>query len=107
MVVTEETLTSKRAELIAWLRASRKGWDENNVDTKLWPAKWAETHFVGTGRTIANEEFFNEAQKPLMEHPDGIFAMTEEGIEANLKALREVGIEGTREMFDTTLLDEI
>lgn len=107
VVVTEEVLNTKRAELVAWLRASRKGWVENNADTTLWPAKWADTHFAGTGRSIANEEFFNEAQKPLMEHPDGIFAMTEEGIEANLSALREVGIEGTRDMFDTTLLEEI
>ena len=76
VVVTEEVLSTKRAELVAWLRASRKGWIENNVDTALWPAKWADTHFAGTGRTIDNEVFFNEAQKPLMENPAGIFAMT-------------------------------
>jgi hypothetical protein len=33
--------------------------------------------------------------------------MTEEGIAANLEALAKVGIVGTREMFDTTLLEEI
>jgi ABC-type nitrate/sulfonate/bicarbonate transport system substrate-binding protein len=107
VVVTEEVLNNKRAELVAWLRASRKGWVENNVDTALWPAKWADTHFAGTGRTIDNEVFFNEAQKPLMENPAGIFAMTEEGIDANLSALAEVGINGSRDMFDTTLLEEI
>ena len=106
VVVTEEVLSTKRAELVAWLRASRKGWIENNVDTALWPAKWADTHFAGTGRTIDNEVFFNEAQKPLMENPAGIFAMTEEGIDANLSALAEVGINGSRDMFDTTLLEE-
>lgn len=107
VVVTEEVLNTKRVELVAWLRASRKGWVENNVDTALWPAKWADTHFAGTGRTIDNEVFFNEAQKPLMENPAGIFAMTEEGIDANLSALAEVGINGSRDMFDTTLLEEI
>ncbi len=107
VVVTEEVLNTKRAELVAWLRASRKGWVENNVDTALWPAKWADTHFAGTGRTIDNEVFFNEAQKPLMENPAGIFAMTEEGIDANLSALAEVGINGSRDMFDTTLLEAI
>jgi len=107
IVVTEEVLSTKRAELVAWLRASRKGWIENNVDTALWPAKWADTHFAGTGRTIDNEVFFNGAQKPLMENPEGIFAMTEEGIAANLSALAEVGINGSRDMFDTTLLEEI
>ena len=29
VVVTEETLEAKRKELVAWLRASRKGWEEN------------------------------------------------------------------------------
>jgi ABC-type nitrate/sulfonate/bicarbonate transport system substrate-binding protein len=107
VVVTEETLATKRAELVAWLRASRKGWDENFVDPAAWPPKWETTHFAGTGRTIANEIFFNTAQMPLMVNPGGIFAMTEEGIAGNLEALAKVGINGTRDMFDTTLLEEI
>ena len=107
VVVTEETLAAKRNELVAWLRASRKGWMENNVDPAAWPPKWETTHFAGTGRSIDNEVFFNTAQKPLIESASGIFAMTEEGIAGNLEALAKVGIKGTREMFDTTLLDEI
>lgn len=107
VVVTEETLASKRAELVAWLRASRRGWEENFKDPNGWPPKWAETWFAGTGRTIENEIFFNNAQQPLMESPAGYMGMTEEGIEANLRALAEVGIMGTRDMFDTTLLEEI
>lgn len=107
VVVTEEILASKRTELVAWLRASRKGWEENFKDPNLWPPKWKDTWFAGTGRTIENEIFFNNAQQPLMESPAGFMAMTEEGIEANLRALSEVGINGTREMFDTTLLEEI
>ena len=107
VVVTEETLTSKRAELVAWLRASRKGWEANFKDPNGWPPKWADTWLAGTGRSIENEIFFNNAQQPLMESPAGYMGMTEEGIEANLRALAEVGIKGTRDMFDTTLLEEI
>jgi ABC-type nitrate/sulfonate/bicarbonate transport system substrate-binding protein len=107
VVVTEETLAAKRKELVAWLRASRKGWDENNVDPAIWPPKWADTHFAGTGRTIENEVFFNTAQKPLIEAASGVFSMTEDGIAANIEALSKVGIKATREMFDTTLLEEI
>jgi hypothetical protein len=33
--------------------------------------------------------------------------MSEEDIEKNIKALQAVGITGTRDMFDTTLLAEI
>lgn len=107
VVVTEEVLATKRKELVAWLRASRRGWEENLADPAAWPPKWEKTHFAGTGRSIANEVFFNTAQKPLIESPAGIFAMTEEGIAANLEALAKVGIVGTRAMFDTTLLEEI
>lgn len=107
VVVTEDILKSKRAELVAWLRASRKGWDANFADPTVWPPKWADTHFKGTGRTIDNEVFFNTAQKPLMEAPTGIFAMTGDDIEANLSALGEVGIVGSHDMFDTTLLEDI
>ena len=107
VVVTEDILAAKRKELVAWLRASRKGWAENNADTTLWPPKWADTHFAGTGRTINNEVFFNTAQLPLIANPAGVFAMTEEGIAANIEALSKVGITATREMFDTTLLEEI
>jgi ABC-type nitrate/sulfonate/bicarbonate transport system substrate-binding protein len=107
VVVTEETLAAKRAELVAWLRASRKGWQENLADPAAYPPQWAETWFKGTGRTIENEVFFNTAQKPIIESAGGIFSMSEEDIAKNLAALKAVGIEGTRDMFDTTLLAEI
>ena len=106
VVVTDKTLAAKRKEMVSWLRASRKCWDENNADTTLWPPKWVTTH-VGTGRSIDNEVFFNTAQMPLIANPAGVFAMIEEGIAGNIEALAKVGIIGTREMFDTALLEEI
>lgn len=107
VVVTEEVLASKRAELVSWLRASRKGWVENFKDPEAYPPKFADSWFEGTGRTIDNEVYFNKAQKPLMESEAGIFAMTEEDIQKNIDALGAVGITATREMFDTTLLEEV
>jgi ABC-type nitrate/sulfonate/bicarbonate transport system substrate-binding protein len=107
VVVTEETLKAKRKELVSWLRASRKGWEENLADPAVWPPKFADTWFKGTGRTIENEIYFNTAQKPLIESPNGIFSMDEEGIQKNIDALGQIGIKATREMFDTTLLAEI
>lgn len=107
VVVTEETLATKRAELVAFLRASRKGWEENNIDPAAYPPTAAETWFKGTGRSIENEVFFNTAQKPLIEAAGGIFSMSEESIAANIQALAAVGIQAKREHFDTTLLSEI
>ncbi len=107
VVVQEETLKTRRKDLVAWLRASRKGWVENFKDPAAYPPKWADTWFKATGRTIANEVYFNKAQQPLMETPGGIFSMSEEAIAKNIAALGEVGIKATRTMFDTTLLAEV
>ncbi|WP_282608773.1 ABC transporter substrate-binding protein [Pelagibius sp. Alg239-R121] len=107
VVVTEETLASKRSELVAWLRASRKGWDANFADPLAYPPKFADSWFKGTGRTIENEIFFNQAQMPLMTHSGGIFAMDDEGIQANIDTLGRIGIKASRDMFDTSLLAEI
>jgi ABC-type nitrate/sulfonate/bicarbonate transport system substrate-binding protein len=107
VVVTEETLKTKRKELVAWLKASRKGWETNLVDPTVWPPKFADTWFKGTGRTIENEVYFNKAQKPLIEHPQGMFTMTEADIAKNIEALAQVGVKATRDMFDTTVLAEL
>ena len=105
--MTEETLKNRREDLIKWLRASRRGWVENFADPTAYPPKFADSYFKGNGRTIENEIFFNKAQRPLMECPAGIFALTEEGIEANIAALNAIGLAATRDMFVTDLLDEV
>ncbi len=107
VVVTEETLKTKRKELVAFLRASRKGWAENLKDPAAYPPTFADTWFKGTGRSIENEVYFNTAQKPLIEAEGGIFAMSEAAIAANITALSAVGITATPEMFDASLLAEI
>ncbi|MDB5587976.1 MAG: myristoyl transferase [Devosia sp.] len=107
VVVTTDVLASKRRELVAFLRASRQGWDDNLADPAALPPTFAETWFKGTGRSIENEVYFNTAQKPLIEASGGIFSMSEDSIAANIEALAAVGINATREMFDTTLLEEI
>jgi ABC-type nitrate/sulfonate/bicarbonate transport system substrate-binding protein len=107
VVVTEDTLKAKRKEIVAFLRASRKGWSDNLADPTVWPPKFADSWFKGTGRTIENEVYFNTAQKPLTEHPKGIFAMDAEGIAKNVDALNLIGIKATTDMFDASLLDEV
>ena len=57
VVVMTETLKNKRSELVAWLRASRRGWEENFKDPNDWPSMYADTWFKGTGRSIENEIF--------------------------------------------------
>lgn len=107
VVVREETLREKRKELVAWLRASRRGWDENFIDPTIYPPQFAGTWFKGNGRDIENEVFFNRAQKPLIEHPKGVFTMTLDGIEKNIEALAAIGLDTPRNVFVTDLLDEV
>jgi ABC-type nitrate/sulfonate/bicarbonate transport system substrate-binding protein len=107
VVVTEEALKTKRKEIVAFLKASRKGWEEALKDPAVYPPTFKDTWFQGTGRSIENEVYFNTAQKPLIESPNGIFSMSEEAIEASIRALAEVGIAAKREHFDTTVVAEI
>ncbi len=107
IVVTDDTLAAKRKELVAWLKASRKGWEENLRDPSVYPPKFADTWFKGTGRSIENEVYFNTAQKPLIESPKGILSLTEDSIAKTIDALSKAGIKARRDMFDTTLLEEV
>ena len=107
VVVTRDTLARRRADLVAFLRASRKGWDENFKDPAAYPPKYMETWFKGTGRSLDNEIYFNRAQAPLIQHPKGVFALTPEAIKGCIDALNEVDVKATAEHFDTSLLAEI
>jgi ABC-type nitrate/sulfonate/bicarbonate transport system substrate-binding protein len=107
VVVTEQTLKTRRADLIKFMRASRKGWKENFADPLKYPVLYHDTWFKGTGSTLDAENFFNSSQFVLMEHPQGLFTMSEEGIQRNLESLAKLGIPAKRDMFDTTLVPEI
>jgi ABC-type nitrate/sulfonate/bicarbonate transport system substrate-binding protein len=106
VVVTDTTLRNKRAELIAWLRASRQGWKDNFADTTRYPAQFIQSYFKSTGRTVQNEEFFNREQRALIDVPHGIFAMREPDIDDNLKTLASVDLKLQRSVFVTDLVDE-
>lgn len=107
VIVTQDTLKTRRKDLVAFLRASRKGWVENFKDTAAYPPKFKDTWFKGTGRSIDNELYFNAAQKPLIEHPNGIYAMTDEAVARCVAALNEVNVKATKAHFDASLLKEV
>lgn len=107
VVVTEDTLKSRRGEIVSWLRASRQGWVENFRDPAHYPPLFENSYFRGTGRTVQNEIFFNNAQKPLIEAASGIFSMTDSGINANIESLQRIGIAAKQEMFFAELVDDL
>jgi ABC-type nitrate/sulfonate/bicarbonate transport system substrate-binding protein len=107
VVVTEDTLKTKRAQLVKFMRASRKGWEENFKDPAKYPPIYQETWFKGNGSSVAAEIYFNTLQRDLMQHPNGLYTMTEEDIARNLDGLAKLGLKGKRDMFDTTVLAEV
>lgn len=107
VTVTADMLKNRRPELVKFLRASRKGWAENNADTTKYPAKFAETWFKGNGSSLEAENYHNMAQIALMDHPKGIFALDDAGIEASLASLGKVGLKASKDMFDTSVLADV
>jgi ABC-type nitrate/sulfonate/bicarbonate transport system substrate-binding protein len=107
VTVTADTLKSKRGQLLKFLRASRKGWAENNANPEKYVAQYVNTWFKGNGSSIAAENFHNRAQIPLMANAKGLFALNPQAIDAGLAALQQVGLKGSKEMFDLSLLAEI
>lgn len=106
VTVTTDTLAKKRAELVKFIRASRVGWAENFKDPLFYPKIYHETWFKGSGSTVEAEEFFNSLQPDLMNHPKGLFTISDGAIDANLESLAKVGIKATKAMFDTNLVAE-
>ncbi len=107
VVVTQDTLKNRRKDLVAFLRASRKGWAENFKDTAAYPPQFKDTWFKGTGRSIDNELYFNQAQKPLIESAGGILSMSDAAIANCIAALNAVNVKADKSHFDTSLLKEV
>ena len=107
LVVTHETLKTRRKDIVAFMRASRKGWNENFKDTAAYPPKFKDSWFKGTGRSVENELYFNQAQKALIDHPKGVYTMTDEAIAGCIAALNAVNVKADKSHFDTSLLKDI
>ena len=107
VVVTKETLAKNRDQVVGWLRASRKGWEENFKDPAKYPPLFTKTWFKGNGLTLANEMYDNQAEQALMENPKGIFYFDDQQVAEWIAGLNAVGIKATPSMFDTSLIAEI
>jgi ABC-type nitrate/sulfonate/bicarbonate transport system substrate-binding protein len=107
VTVRLDTLKTKRGQIIRFLRASREGWRENNADPTKYPARYVNTWFKGNGMSLAEENFYNQAQISLMASPKGIFTIDAAAVDASLEALAYLGVRGSKEIFDLTLLAEL
>lgn len=102
-----ETIATRREDLVAFLRASRRGWEKEFEAPGQAALGWEDSWFKGNGYTPEMTQFHSNIQVDLIKHPDGIFAMDEAWIAATIESMHKVGIEADESMFDTSLLAEI
>jgi len=108
--VTEDTLNTKEAELVAFLKAEKQGWTynfahmEEGTDTAM-------AYAASSGLEKSQQMLENIAQKPLFYTPyteaHGIFTMNPADIEANIKTLALGGIKATPAMFSDKIISQI
>jgi ABC-type nitrate/sulfonate/bicarbonate transport system substrate-binding protein len=107
VTVSEETLKTRRKEIVAFLRASRKGWVDDFKEPGKYAKDFEQTWYKGNGYTPEAAQFHSKIQIPLMEHANGVFSMDDAWIEMNLASLDKVGIKASKDLFDPSLLAEI
>jgi ABC-type nitrate/sulfonate/bicarbonate transport system substrate-binding protein len=109
--VTEDTLKNKRDEVVKWLRASIKGWQDNIADPSYVVPLIVNKYGKDLGFSNASQQFQNETQIPLMQSDatkaNGLFWMSDEDIAANVETMNSVGIKADPAFFTRTILEEI
>jgi ABC-type nitrate/sulfonate/bicarbonate transport system substrate-binding protein len=113
LIVTEDSLAdpTKRKQLVGIVRGTVRGWQDAVAD----PSKGATLAVEKYGKAFNLDQHTQDliAAKlvPLVATPEteknGLFTMSQAGIDANIAAIRAVGVETTAEdLFDTSVLEE-
>jgi ABC-type nitrate/sulfonate/bicarbonate transport system substrate-binding protein len=110
--VRQETIDEQRDLLKAFLRAEIKGWKANIADPGLGAKLAAETYGKGLGLTTEEQTLESTDESKLMVSADtkknGLFTVTPELIEENLKTLKYGGLDITADkLFDLSILEEV
>lgn len=110
--VRQDTI-DKQPELVkAFLRAEIKGWTASVADPAVGAKLAAETYGKGLGLTTAEQTLESKDQNELISTADtkknGLFTVTDELIEENIKTLKFGGLTMTADkLFDFSLLEEV
>lgn len=110
--VRQDTIDNQRDMLKAFLRAEIKGWKANIADPALGAKLAAETYGKGLGLTTAEQTLESTDESKLMVSADtkknGLFTVTPELVEENLKTLKYGGLDITAaKLFDLSIIEEI
>ena len=113
LVVSEESLAdpAKRKQLVGIVRATVRGWQDAVAD----PKRGATLAVTKYGKSFNLDQHAQEliAAKiaPLVATPEteknGLFTMSKAGIDANIAAIKAVGVDvNADDLFDTSILKE-
>lgn len=109
-IATEETIGTRRAELVALLRGEVLGWNDYLEDTDAAAALTVE-RYPDAGLDLETQKLQAERQVPLMfselteEYGFGWF--TEETVGANIETLALLGRDVTPDLWDRSILEEV
>ena len=109
--VTEESLSSKKDELVAVMTAESKGWQKAIADNQLAIDLTLEKYGADLDLDPATQEAELTDQIKLQESDatkeNGLFYMSESDIENNLKVLAELDLEVSADLYTNEILDEV
>jgi ABC-type nitrate/sulfonate/bicarbonate transport system substrate-binding protein len=108
--VTEETLETKRDQLIAYMRAESKGWQHAHADNELAIQLTLEKYGKDLDLNPESQELEIESQTELQQSDataeKGLFYMGEDDLAANIQVLNDLELAVDESMYTNEILDE-
>lgn len=109
-IATEETIRTRRAELVALLKGEVRGWNDYLADTDAAATLTVE-RYPDAGLDLETQKLQAERQVPLMfsdlTDENGFGWFTEETVAANIETLALLGREVTPDLWDRSILEEV
>jgi ABC-type nitrate/sulfonate/bicarbonate transport system substrate-binding protein len=109
--VTEESLETRRDQLVAALRAESKGWQHAIADNALAIQLTLEEYGADLDLDPESQELEMTSQIELQTsettETSGLFYMSETDLEDNLRVLADLGLEVSEDLYTNEILDEV
>ncbi|MEM1075084.1 MAG: ABC transporter substrate-binding protein [Pseudomonadota bacterium] len=109
-IATEETIATRRKDLVSLLKGEVMGWNDYLSDTDA-AAQLAVDRYPDAGLDLVTQKLQAERQVPLMfsdlTEAQGFGWFTEETIAANIETLGLLGRKVTADLWDRSILEEV
>lgn len=109
-IATEDSLATRREDLVALMRGEVQGWEIYRQDTDA-AARLTVERFPDAGLDLQTQELQAARQVPLMfsalTEARGFGSWTEEAVAENIRTLALLGRDVTPDLWDRSILDEI